>query len=161
MVSAYPVIAVDLFDNKLALARSLGATHTINAASANARDEIRSILGGAGADIFIDNTGNPAIIEMGYEMVKPQGRVVLVGVPRKGNTVNLYSLPLHFGKTLTGSHGGEARPESDIPRYLRLFHDGRLELRSLVTERFSLDRINDAIDGMRSGRIAGRCMIHL
>src|SRR6185312_7326871 len=116
MVSAYPIIAVDLHDNRLELARSMGATHTINAGKENARDALRKLLGDAGPDIFIDNTGNPSIIEMGYEMVKPQGRVVLVGVPKKGNNVSLYSLPMHFGKTLTGSYGGESAPDSDIPR---------------------------------------------
>ena len=113
------------------------------------------------SDIFIDNTGNPSVIEMGYEMVKPQGRVVLVGVPAKGNTVNLYSLPMHFGKSLTGSHGGESVPETDIPRYLGLFREGRLQLKQLITERFSLNAINDALEGMRSGSIAGRCMISM
>jgi S-(hydroxymethyl)glutathione dehydrogenase / alcohol dehydrogenase len=161
MSSAYPLIAVDLHDNKLELAKSLGATHTINASTQDAAAEIAKILGGTGLDVFIDNTGSPAIIEMGYGMVKPQGRVVLVGVPKKGNNINIYSLPMHFGKTMTGSQGGEAIPEQDIPRYLRLFREDRLQLRQLVTERFTLDGINDAIEGMRSGRIAGRCMINL
>ena len=159
MVSGYPIIAVDLYDNKLELARSLGATHTINSKSQDAREAIGKITGNAGVDIFIDNTGNPSIIEMGYGLVKPQGRVVLVGVPKKGNNVNLYSLPLHFGKLLTGSHGGESVPETDIPRYLGLFREGRLQLKQLITERFSLNAINDAIEGMRSGSIVGRCMI--
>jgi len=155
---AYPIVAVDLFDNKLELARSLGATHTINAASADAGAEIRSILPG-GPDVFIDNTGKPAIIELGYGLVKPQGRVVLVGVPKKGDNINIYSLPLHFGRSLSGSHGGEAVPNVDIPRYLNLFQCGRLKFDGLVTHRFTLDRINDAIEAMRSGTAAGRCIV--
>jgi S-(hydroxymethyl)glutathione dehydrogenase/alcohol dehydrogenase len=159
MVSAWPIVAVDLHDNKLELARALGASHVINSASTDARQAIREILGAAGPDVFIDNTGNSAVIQMGFEATKPQGRVVLVGVPRKGTTVGLYPLPLHFGKQLSGSHGGESAPERDIPRYLALHREGRLRLGELVTARFTLDTINDAIDGMRSGRIAGRCMI--
>ena len=159
LVSAHPVIAVDLYDAKLDLAKAMGATHTINARTQDAEAEIRRIVGPAGPDVFIDNTGQPKIIEMGYALVKPEGRVILVGVPKKGSTVNLYSLPLHFGKVLTGSHGGETMPERDIPRYLALFRAGRLPLKSLITERFALDDINRAIEGMRSGRIAGRCMI--
>lgn len=161
MMSAYPVIAVDLYDNKLELAKSLGATHLINASTQDARAAIEAIVGKAGADVFIDNTGNPSIIEMGYELVKPQGRVVLVGVPKKGNNISLYSLPLHFGKTLSGSQGGEAVPERDIPRYLKLFQQGRLHLEELITQRFTLDQINEALSGMRSGEISGRCVIRM
>lgn len=162
MSSGHPVIAVDLYDSKLELARSLGATHTINAAKEDAREAIQAIVGNAGIDVFIDNTGQPAVIEMGYELTKAtRGRVVLVGVPKKGDTINIYSLPLHFGKTLSGSHGGEAVPEVDIPRYLALYGAGKLELNTLITERFGLDDINQAIDGMRSGLISGRCIVKM
>ncbi len=159
LVSAYPVIAVDLHDNKLELARRMGATHCINSSTGDVRQAIVEIVGTAGVDAFVDNTGLPAIIEMGYQITKPQGRVTLVGVPRKGNNVNLYSLPLHFGKGLSGSHGGEAVPQTDIPRYHQLYRAGRIRLRELITDHFTLDQINDAISGMRSGRIAGRCLV--
>lgn len=159
MVSAYPVIAVDIHDNKLALAREMGATHLINSSKVDARQAILAIIGGAGLDSFIDNTGQPAIIEMGYAITKAQGRVTLVGVPRKGNNINIYSLPLHFAKGLSGSHGGEAIPQTDIPRYHDLFRAGRIQLKNLITNFYTLDRINEAIAGVRSGEIAGRCMI--
>ena len=159
LVSAYPIVAVDLFEQRLELARLLGATHTIDGRSTAAKRTIRDIIGPAGADVFIDNTGNPDIIRFGYEAVKPQGRVVLVGVPRKGSDTTLYTLPLHFGKSLRGSHGGEAEPHLDIPRYYELYRKGRLELKSLITQRFPLDDINDAIAAMRNGRVAGRCLV--
>lgn len=159
LVSAYPIIAVDVFDNRLELARTMGATHVINSKSADARQAILDIVGNTGVDAFIDNTGQPAIIEMGYQITKPQGRVTLVGVPRKGNDINIYSLPLHFGKGLSGSHGGEAIPQIDIPRYHQLFRAGRIKLRELVTDYFTLEQINDAIGGMRSGKFSGRCLI--
>lgn len=160
MVSAWPIIAVDLYDNKLAIAKALGATHTINAGKQDAAAAIREILGKGGLDVFIDNTGQPPIIELGYSLVKPQGRTILVGVPKAGQSSRLYTLPLHFGKMLTGSHGGEAVPERDIPRYLGMFDRGLLELRTLITARFPLEKVNNAIAGMRDGSIAGRCMIH-
>jgi len=161
MVSAYPIVAVDLFDAKLDLARSLGATHTINSSTRDARAAIPEILGATGLDVFIDNTGVPEIIELGYEITKPQGRIILVGVPRKGSNTSIYSLPLHFGKKLTGSHGGEAFPNEDIPRYQQLYRVGRLKLDELLTDSFSLDEINQAIAGMRDGRITGRCLVRL
>ncbi len=159
MVSAYPLIAVDLHDNRLALAKEMGATHLINSGKTDARKAILDIAGATGVDVFIDNTGQPAIIEMGYQLVKPQGRVTLVGVPRKGNNINVYSLPLHFGKGLSGSHGGEAVPEQDIPRYQGMYGAGRIKLRELITEVLDLNDINTAIQRMRDGTLAGRCLI--
>jgi Zn-dependent alcohol dehydrogenase len=161
LLSAYPIIAVDLHDNRLKLAKTCGATHTINSGKTNAKEKIVEILGGQGVDAFIDNTGQPAIIEMGYDLTGPQGRVVLVGVPQKGNPINIYSLPLHFGKTISGSHGGETIPHEDIPRYKKLLDAGRIELRTLITDRFSLDEINTAIQKMRVGEITGRCLIEM
>lgn len=161
LVAAHPVVAVDLYDNRLELARVMGATHIVNARREDPGAAIRAILGQEGADVFIDNTGVPAVIESGYELVKPQGRVILVGVPRKGNQVSIYSLPLHFGKRLSGSHGGEAVPQQDIPRYLELYRNGRVRLRELVTNFFTLNQINEALSGMRDGTIAGRCIIRL
>jgi Zn-dependent alcohol dehydrogenase len=161
LVGAYPVIAVDLFDNRLALAKEMGATHLVNSKTQDAKAVIESIVGAQGLDVFIDNTGQPVIIELGYQITKPQGRVTLVGVPRKGNNINIYSLPLHFGKGLSGSHGGEAIPNIDIPRYQNLFSAGRIKLHELLTERLPLDDINIAIENMRSGKTSGRCLISM
>lgn len=161
LVSAYPIIAVDLHDGRLALAREMGATHLINASKEDAEKTIQNIILNHGPDCFIDNTGNPKIIELGYRITKPQGRVILVGVPRKGNETTFYSLPLHFGKRITGSHGGEAIPQVDIPRYYQLFNSGRIKLKELITETYSLDEINTAIARMRSGQTSGRCLIKM
>jgi len=161
LVSAYPIVAVDLYDGRLDLAKSLGATHVVNSRAMDGAAAIREIVGPAGVDVFIDNTGNPAIIQLGYQLTKPQGRVVLVGVPPKGNDITIYSLPLHFGKVLRGSHGGEAIPQQDIPRYDALYRSGRVKLRELVTHRFVLDDINPAIAGMRDGTVSGRCLVRM
>ncbi len=161
MAGAYPVIAVDLYDNRLQLARELGATHTINSARQDAAAAIRELVGPGGADVFIDNTGQPAVIQLGYSLTGPRGRVTLVGVPRKGNDISVYSLPLHFGKILSGSHGGESIPETDIPRYHALYNAGRMKLRELITERYGLDDINTAIARMRDGSLRGRCLVRM
>jgi S-(hydroxymethyl)glutathione dehydrogenase/alcohol dehydrogenase len=161
LLSAYPIIAVDLYDGRLELAKTMGATHTINSKDIDIKAALLKILGSAGADVFIDNTGQPAIIEMGYELTNAEGRVVLVGVPRKGRTINIYSLPLHFGKTISGSHGGEAIPHVDIPRYRRLLDAGRIQLTPLITEHYKLEEINTAIQRMRSGELVGRCLIDM
>jgi S-(hydroxymethyl)glutathione dehydrogenase/alcohol dehydrogenase len=101
------------------------------------------------------------VISKCYKLTKSTGRTVLVGVPAKGAETFLHTLPLHFEKTLSGSHGGESVPERDIPNYLNLVKAGKLDLSRLVTERFSLAEINSAIVGMRDGSISGRCLISM
>jgi S-(hydroxymethyl)glutathione dehydrogenase / alcohol dehydrogenase len=160
LVTAYPIIAVDIQEAKLELARKLGASHLINARTADARRAIEKICP-QGVDVFIDNTGQPAVIEMGYELTKPNGRITLVGVPSKGSNVSIHSLPLHFGKELRGSHGGEAVPHEDIPRYEALYRSGRIQLKELITDRFGLEEVNTAIGKMRAGEISGRCLVRM
>ena len=121
----------------------------------------RDIVGQNGADVVVDNTGNPEVIAQCYELTKNQGRTILVGVPAKGKEAHIYTLPLHFGKVLTGSHGGNGNPSEDIPRYLQLEKLGKLQLKPLFTERFTLDQINEAIERMRSGELVGRALLQI
>jgi S-(hydroxymethyl)glutathione dehydrogenase/alcohol dehydrogenase len=161
LVTAHPIIAVDRFDNRLELARLMGASHLVNGAREDPWDCIRGIAGSAGVDVFIDNTGLPEVIEMGYDLTSPRGRVTLVGVPHKGANISIHSLPLHFGKVMSGSHGGEAAPAEDIPRYLGLFHSGLLRLKELITRRVGLDDLNAGIAAVRDGSVAGRCIVRM
>jgi S-(hydroxymethyl)glutathione dehydrogenase/alcohol dehydrogenase len=161
MVSAWPIIAVDLFDSRLELAKRLGATHLINSRQQDAETEISKIAGPPGVDVAVDNTGNVKVIETAYRLTAARGRTVLVGVPPKDSTASIYTLPLHFDKTLTGSHGGEALPEQDIPNYVRLCRAGKLNLCTLVGKRYPLTEINQALDDMRSGALAGRAIVRI
>ncbi len=158
--NAFPIIAVDIFDNRLELAKEMGADFLINAKEVNAKEEILKILNKRELDVFIDNTGIPKIIELGYEITKPTGKVALVGVPMKDQNINIFSLPLHFGKTIFGSHGGESNPNVDIPRYLNLIQEKNLQIEKLITGRFKLEEINKAIEFMKNGQSAGRIMIY-
>ena len=159
--SAWPIIAVDIYDNRLKLAVELGATHTINSLNSNPSDQILKINQNKGIDIFIDNTGKPKIIELGYKLVSNNGRVVLVGVPKVGENINIFSLPLHFGKTIIGSHGGEVKPTKDIKRYLALHQNNLVNFSSLISSKFPLKNINKAIKGMKEGQNSGRILIEL
>lgn len=159
MVSAHPIIGIDIRDNKLDMAKRFGATHCFNSATTgDLAGEIRKIVGNAGADVVIDTTGNARVIEQAYDLTHPDGKTILVGVPRKGDNINIYSLPLHFKKVLTGSHGGGVDPHIDIPRYIRLVDTGKMKLDGIITHEFSLDDINQALDLVRSGE-AGRVLI--
>lgn len=161
MMTANPIVAVDRYAHKLELARQLGATHTINSSECDLQTELRRLLGPQGADVIVDNTGLPPIIEMAYQLTHPhRGRTILVGVPKAGQQISIYSLQLHFGKILTGSHGGDAQPDIEIPRYLSLCQQGKLNLKALITDHFDFNDINQAIARMRDGSITGRALIH-
>ena len=158
MVSADPIIAIDIFDRKLAMAQESGATHLINSAKSDVREEVRKIVGPRGVDVFVENTGNVQLIEQAYELTSPQGRTILVGVPRHDQDITIHSLPLHFGKVLTGCEGGDTDPTADIPRYLRLYQHGKLHLDTIITHRYPLADINVALDKIRAGEV-GRAIL--
>jgi S-(hydroxymethyl)glutathione dehydrogenase/alcohol dehydrogenase len=161
MVSAHPIVAIDLYEPKLEMAKRFGATHCFKSQEPAELDvQIRRIVGDTGADVVIDTTGSARIIETAYELTHPDGRTILVGVPRKGDNISIYSLPLHFRKVLTGSHGGSAEPHVEIPRYISLYNAGKLKLDESITHEFGLDDINEAIKLIQRGE-AGRCVISL
>jgi S-(hydroxymethyl)glutathione dehydrogenase/alcohol dehydrogenase len=160
MVSAHPVVGVDLLQHKLEMGRKFGLTHGLIGSREELDAEIRGIVGAKGADVVIETTGNSRLIEQAYELTHPDGVTVCVGVPRKGDNISIYSLPLHFNKRLTGSHGGDAVPDLEIPRYIRLIKADKMTLDSLITHEFSLNEINEALDLFRSGE-AGRIIVKI
>lgn len=162
MVSAYPIVGIDLAQTKLEMSKHFGVTHAFVGGDnlKNCVEKIREVVGKQGADVVVDTTGNARVIESAYELTHPDGKTILVGVPRKGDNISIYSLPLHFNKVLTGSEGGGSIPHVDIPRYIRLHQAGQFNLDGLVTHEFSLDEVNDAIDVVRGGE-CGRCMIDM
>jgi len=159
LAGAWPIIAIDRDADKLALAVRFGATHTLDTALDGRPAAIRAIAAG-GVDVAVDTTGHVPLIEEAYEVASARGRTVLVGVPRVGEKARLYTLPLYFGKTLRGSHGGQAEPATDIPRYVNLWRLGRLHLQEMITHTLPLGEINDAIALLRTGG-AGRCVIRM
>ena len=110
---------------------------------------------------MLDETGEQAgarsVIELAYDLTRPDGTCVLVGVPSEKVTI---TLPIHFNKVLTGSHGGDAIPHVDIPRLIKLCAAGKLSFDGIITHEFPLDEINAALDLVRSGA-AGRVLINL
>ena len=160
MVSAHPIVGVDLLDHKLEMGKKFGLSHSVIGGKENINDSIREIVGPQGADVIIETTGNSRVIEQAYELTHPDGKTILVGVPIKGDNISIYSLPLHFNKVLTGSHGGDTIPDLEIPRYLRLMAAKKMTLNGLITHEFVLDEINEALDLFRSGE-AGRILISL
>ncbi len=158
MVSAYPIVGIDLYDHKIDMGKKFGLTHGITDNLDNIKNKIYNIVGDKGADVAIETTGNPKVIEKAYELTASHGKTILVGVPN--NKISIYSLPLHFKKILTGSHGGDSIPDIDIPRYIRLINQKKMTLENLITHEFKLTDINKAIELFRSGK-AGRIVIKI
>ncbi|PYV45750.1 MAG: dehydrogenase [Acidobacteria bacterium] len=158
MVSADPIIGIDIYDHKLQVASEFGATHLINSACVDVSDAVRKIVGSKGVDVAVETTGLVNIIETAYALTAPQGRTILVGVPRHNQDITIHSLPLHFGKVLKGVEGGQSNPTEDIPRYLNLYLKGKLRLDKLITHRFPLQEINTALERIKMGEV-GRCMV--
>lgn len=158
LAGAYPIIAVDIVSDKLDAALKRGATHGLLNLEADIDAVIRNIVGVGGPDKVIETTGVKSVIETAYSLTHADGTCVLVGVPRE--KVSIYTLPLHFKKVLTGSHGGDAVPHVDIPRLIRLNKAGRLSFDGMITHEFPLDEINAALDVVRGGS-AGRVLVQL
>ena len=158
LAGANPILAVDLHDHKLVKAREYGATHTINAAREDAPAKIRDFLGGQ-ADVTIDGTGNPKVIETVYDLTRERGgRCVLFGVMPHDQRVSIHTLPLHFGRTLTGSEGGQSSPHEDIPRILGQLAAEGVDWRGFISHRGGLEDVNELIAGMRSGDVVHAVM---
>lgn len=155
------VIAVDVSEEKLALARDFGATHTINASEQNPFDEIRKLTEGKGVDNSIDATGLVVGIESAFEAVRRGGGVcTFASHPAKGERISIDPYELICGKQIRGSWGGGSNPDIDIPKLAMLYREGRLPLEKLITQRYSLDNINAALDDLEARRV-GRPLIEI
>jgi S-(hydroxymethyl)glutathione dehydrogenase/alcohol dehydrogenase len=158
LVSGTPIVAIDVNDAKLELARACGATHTVNSDRQDPIEALRALSVGQGFDAVVDTTGITAVRQVCYDATSRKGRTIFCGVPFAGERMQLDSFPLHAGRRLIGSHGGETVPDVDIPRYIRLYEQGKLDLARLITHRYPLERINDAIETVRRGG-AGRVVV--
>jgi S-(hydroxymethyl)glutathione dehydrogenase/alcohol dehydrogenase len=121
---------------------------------------VRQVLSGGQPDVVVDGTGNPDVLEKALALVAPRGRCIGVGVMPHDRRLSLNTLPLHLGKVLRGSHGGESQPAEDIPRYLRMMRDGRFDPKGMISHRVSLAQVNEGIARMRAGEVI-HCLITL
>ena len=159
LVNAGKIIAVDIMDAKLEMAKEFGATHTINALKQNPVPQIIELTGNTGVDYAFETIGKIETMEQAYESAtKYGGYVNIVGVPPYGGKISVDAYPLHDGKCLVGTSGGQTRKEKDFPKYIELYFAGKLKLDELITHRFGLDEINDAFLAMEKGEL-GRAIV--
>jgi S-(hydroxymethyl)glutathione dehydrogenase / alcohol dehydrogenase len=147
-----PIIAIDVEAKKLAAAREFGATHTINARGENVQGRVKELTLGRKADWVFVTVGVKGAAEQGVSLMKRNGGTVLVGMPPSGVTATIDPGWLAAdGQRILGSKMGSARPLIDVPKIVALYREGRIKLDELITGRYPLERINDAVASSRSG----------
>ena len=155
MAGAEPIIAVDVRDNKLEMAKRFGATDTVNASQENAVARIQELSGGPGVHYAFEAigiTGEPFL--QAIQCTRRRGITVFVGHAPEGTPVALDARMLMHEKTVIGSYYGSARPHVDFPRLIRLYKAGKLKLDELVTRTYPLEGVNEAFEALARGEVA-------
>jgi S-(hydroxymethyl)glutathione dehydrogenase/alcohol dehydrogenase len=155
IAGAYPIVAVDLLKDKLKASLDFGATHTVDASSDGAIEEVKELSGG-GVDFCFAAVGNEKAVAQGFEMLGRGGMEVVVGIPPAGAQISIPARRLVIGRLggpahIVGSSMGSTRLQNDIPRLIQFYRNGRLKLDELVTGKYPFARINDAIESTERG----------
>lgn len=159
LANASPIYCMDIIEEKKDLCLSLGADKYVNTLSTN----IDSDMNNEKFDVIIDTTGNPDVIKKTIKYLSNNGRYILVGQPKPGEDLIIPNGNLMFngnGITVKASQGGQTSPNEDIIRYIKLHKIGAINISKIITNRFKLSEINEAITMLRSGK-CGRIMIEM
>ncbi len=162
IVAAYPIIAVDVNPDKLAFARRFGATHVIHGNDVETVQAIKDLTGG-GTDYAIDAVGLPQTQEQilravrpGYSGMNRGGTALLIGITPPDAKATLDTSLFAGNRSFTRTSGGDCKPERDFPIFLRWYREDKLKLDELITNRYKLEQINQAVEDLEHGRILGR-----
>lgn len=148
---AYPIVAVDLLDAKLALAQELGATHTVNAAREDPVQAVRDLTAGGAAYAF-ESVGNERVLVQAYQATRRGGTTVTIGLPHPARQFAVPAVSLVAEeRTVKGSYMGSAVPRRDIPRFIALYQAGLLPVERLLTRTIALEEVNPAFDALARG----------
>ena len=151
LANASKIIAIDLLDNKLEFARTVGATHTINSKNQDPIARILELTDGQGVDYAFDAIGNPKVSRMCYDVVRRGGTAVIVGMAPTGAEISIPGTIPGEEKTVKGCFYGSTRPSVDFPRLVDFYLNGKLKLNQMITKTYSLDQVNDSFDALGRG----------
>jgi S-(hydroxymethyl)glutathione dehydrogenase/alcohol dehydrogenase len=151
IASAAQIVAVDIGENKLAMARQFGATHCIDASQGNAVEQIKALTAGRGADYVIEAAGNARTFRLAVELSRPGGQVVWLGKINVDQEVSFRWGSLMGERRIVRSSYGDARPRRDFPWLVQQYLDGKLQLDPLITRRIRLEEINDGFAMLARG----------
>jgi alcohol dehydrogenase len=159
LVGAAAIVAVDLQDNKLALARQLGATHTVNAGDADCVEQVRDATGG-GVDFAFEMAGSVRAMDVAYRSTRRGGTTVSAGLSHPTHDFSLRHVTLVAEeRTVKGSYVGSCVPVRDVPRFIALYRGGQLPVDRVLGEHIGLDQLNAAFDRLASGRTMRQILI--
>ncbi|MFZ0660739.1 MAG: Zn-dependent alcohol dehydrogenase, partial [Candidatus Binataceae bacterium] len=154
IAGARKIIAVDMFEGKLAMAKRLGATDTVDASSSDPIDEIKKLTGGAGVDYAFEAIGLKKAAEQAFNSLRPGGTATVIGMIPVGQKVELDGYMFLTERKLQGSNMGSNRFRIDMPRYLDFYLQGRLKLDEMISRRGKLEDVNEAFRAMKAGEVA-------
>ena len=158
-VGARRIVAVDLSDDKLGLARQLGATDTFNPGNPNAIDDIRSATAG-GVEFAFEMAGSVRAMDLAYKITRRGGTTVTAGLPPPDHTFALPQVNLVAEeRTVKGSYIGTCVPIRDLPRYIELYRGGKLPVDRLMSGRLKLDEINLGFDRLQEGKAVRQVVV--
>ena len=154
LAGAHTIVAVDLDDRKLEMAREFGATHTVNSSIEDPVEAIRAVTDGNGVDVAIAAVGLPVTYQQAFNARDLAGTVVLVGVPNPEATLELPMIEV-FGRggSLKSSWYGDCLPSRDFPMLIDLYLQGRLDLDRFVSETIALHEVEEAFHKMERGEV--------
>ena len=152
LAGAQRIVAVDLSDEKLGLARQLGATDTFNAGSPEVVNEVKEALEG-GVEYAFEMAGSVRALDTAYKITRRGGTTVTAGLPPPDHTFALPQVNLVAEeRTVKGSYIGTCVPTRDLPRYIELYRRGRLPVDRLMSGRLEPEEINLGFDRLREGK---------
>jgi Zn-dependent alcohol dehydrogenase len=154
LCGANPIIALDTVASKLETAKAFGATHGIDAASDHAAEAVRELTDGRGVDYVFMTVGSTTAVEQGLGLLRPSGTLVIVGMPASGAMAEIEPVAIaDAGLRIIGSKMGATRVRLDIPRLIGFYQQGRLKLDELISNRYPIDDINEAIAEVKRGEV--------
>jgi NDMA-dependent alcohol dehydrogenase len=156
IAGAGEIIAVDMNETKLQMAKEFGATASVNASQGDPVSQVMDMTGQRGADVAFEVIGLQQTIDQTITMVRRGGQAILVGVPKMDAMV---SIPAFFGvvlaeKTIKGCWYGSSNVQRDVPKLIDLYQSGQLKLDELVSRTITIDQVNEAFDAMKTGEVA-------
>ena len=155
------LIAVDVTEAKLKLAKELGATHTINASSEDPVSKIYELTKNVGVDYSLEAGGTTKTIEQAFASVRDGGgQCVFASHPSNELKIQLEPHAFHRGKSIRGSWGGSSQPDKDIPKFVNLFNTGQLNISHLISKEYTLNEVNQALNDLNEKRIV-RALINI
>lgn len=155
LAGAATILALDINPEKAQVAMAQGATHFLRSDAPGLRDEVMALTAGRGADSTIECTGRPQVMRLAYEITRPAGRVVIVGIAPLGTEFAIPAIGFPGSKKhIIGSIYGGGVPERDIARVLSLYREGRLDLAAQIGRHLPLEAVNEALAALEAGVLA-------